>query len=162
MEGQNVGPSHATMNARSSLVASYWFIGFTLALASFFVFPAGGAARVLAGLVALFCGQGFIAEWIGVRCDRDSISFPRRLFPGIGFPTVWRRRISVRKISRMDSVGQRAILFYLSSTERVAFVFPDNRSRHQVIRFLNEAIEARRHARRHAAVERNYGAHHQW
>ncbi len=109
--------------------------------------------------MALFVGQGFVAELIGFWCDRDSLSFPRRIFPGMGFPTIWRRKIPLRKISRMDALGERVILFYLSSTERVAVVFPNNRSRRQFMHFLSEALESRQLARRHSAAGRSHEAY---
>lgn len=133
---------------RSLLAASVSLFCLALALTSFFLLKSGEPARILAGLIALFCGQGFVSELIGFRCDRGEVSFPRRLFPKMGFLTLWRRRISTRKISRVDTLGDRVALLYLNSTERVQLVFPDSDGRHEFTRFLGEVMESRRQARR--------------
>ncbi len=158
MDGRGVDTNHGTVTARSLPVMGSWFIVFAIALTGFFMLPADGPGRVLAGLLALFCGQALVAEWIGFRCDGRGLSYPRRIFPSFSFPTIWRRQISVRKISRMDALGERAILFYLSSTERAAVVFPDNRSRRLSMRLLSEAVETRRLSRRQTSAERTYEA----
>ncbi|WP_363346445.1 hypothetical protein [Methylocystis echinoides] len=54
----------------------------------------------------------------------------------------------MRDISRIDALGERAALFYLTSTERIELVFPGGHSRHIFMRFLAKALEARRQPRR--------------
>ncbi len=49
MEGQGVRTSHATVAVRSTLVASLWFVGLAIALATFFVLPSGGSGRFSQG-----------------------------------------------------------------------------------------------------------------
>lgn len=148
MEEEEVGIDNESVAVRSLLVAGIWFIGLALARLSYFMFQGGEPARALPGLAALFCGQGFASELLGFRCDPGGISFPRRVFPGIGFPTFWRRSIPARKISRVDALGERAALLYLTSTERVELVFPDGHGRRVFLRYLSEIMEARRQGRR--------------
>lgn len=148
MDGQGGRAQRASIAVRSLLAVGLWGLGLAGALASLYVFRGAEAARDLAGLIALFCGQACVAELLGFRCDSASISFPRRLLPRIGFPTLWRRRIALRDISRIDALGERAALFYLTSTERIELVFPGGHSRHIFMRFLAKALEARRQPRR--------------
>jgi hypothetical protein len=96
--------------------------------------------RVFSGLVALFSAQAFLAEAIGIRANARKISFPRRLFPHFGFPTLWRRRIALKDILRTDSLDERTVRFFLSSTELVDLLFPDSTSKRSVLRYIDKEL----------------------
>lgn len=96
--------------------------------------------RVLPSLVALFSAQAFLAEAIGLRADARGVSFPRRLFAHLGFPTLWRRRIALKDISRADSLDERTVRFHLFSTELVDVLFPDIMSRRSFLRYIGKEL----------------------
>jgi hypothetical protein len=96
--------------------------------------------RVLSGLVALFGAQAFLAEAIGLRADEQRVSFPRRLFPHLGFLTLWRRRIALTAISRADSLNERTVRFYLISAELVDLLFPDIMSKRHFLRYIGKEL----------------------
>lgn len=97
--------------------------------------------RVLFDLVALFSAQAFLAEAIGLRANAQRISFPRRLFPHLGFPTLWRRRIALKDISRADSLDERTVRLFLISTELVDLLFPDSTSKRHFLRYLGKELD---------------------
>lgn len=96
--------------------------------------------RVFSGLVALFSTQAFLAEAIGIRANAHKVSFPRRLFPHLGFPTLWRRRIALKDISRTDSLDERTVRFILNSTELVDLLFPDSMSKRHFLRYVHKEL----------------------
>lgn len=96
--------------------------------------------RVFFGLLALFSAQAFLAEAIGIRAHAQKVSFPRRLFPRLGFPTLWRRRIALKDISRVDSLDERTIRFFLNSTELVDLLFPDSASKRHFLRYVDKEL----------------------
>ena len=96
--------------------------------------------RVFYGLVALFSAQAFLAEAIGIRANAQKISFPRRLFPHFGFPTLWRRRIAMKDILRTDSLDERTVRFFLNSTELVDLLFPDSTSKRHFLRYVDKEL----------------------
>ena len=96
--------------------------------------------RALAGLIALFGVQAFWAEAIGLKADREGFSFPRRLLPQFGFPTLWRRRIPSSCISRADSLGSRMARIYLTSAERVDVLFPDITSKRRFLSYIGSEL----------------------
>ena len=96
--------------------------------------------RVFSGLIALFSAQAFLAEAVGIRANAQKVSFPRRLFPHLGFPTLWRRRIALKDISRVDSLDERTIRFFLNSTELVDLLFPDSTSKRHFLRYVDKEL----------------------
>ncbi len=147
----------ATVVVRSTGLVFMWLVATALACAGIFLLRHVEPWRGFVGVGALFCAQGFIAELAGFRVGPNGVSFPRRIFPGVAFPTLWRRRVPAKEISRIDSLGDRAALFYLNSTERVAVVFPHPQSRRIFLRHLDAALEARR-STRNPALDRCHGA----
>jgi len=97
-------------------------------------------SRVLSGFVALFSAQAFLAEAIGLRANARGVSFPRRLFPNFGFPTVWRRRIDFKDISRADSRDTKRVRFYLTSAELVDVLFPDTISKQAFLNYVAKEL----------------------
>jgi hypothetical protein len=96
--------------------------------------------RILLGLVFLFSFQAFLAEAIGVRANAQSVSFPRRLLPHLGFPTLWRRRIALKDVSRADSFDDRSVRLYLFSTELVDILFPNIMSKRHFMRYISKEL----------------------
>ena len=91
------------------------------------------------GIIVLFGLQGFAAEMLGLRADEAGFSFPRRLFPRFGFPVLWRRRITAKRVSRIDSFVSRTVRLHLTSCELVDFVFPDDEKMKRFMRFAKRA-----------------------
>ena len=91
------------------------------------------------GIIVLFGLQGFAAEMLGLRGDEAGFSFPRRLFPRFGFPVLWRRRITAKRISRMDSFVSRTVRLHLTSCEVVDFVFSDDEKMKRFMSFAKRA-----------------------
>jgi hypothetical protein len=93
------------------------------------------------GLIAIFGLQGFVAEMLGLRSDETGFSFPRRIFPGIGFPVLWRRKIPAKSVSRIDSLDSRTVQIHLASCEIIDFVLPDNEKKRRFLRFTTGVLE---------------------
>jgi hypothetical protein len=104
--------------------------------------------RILFELFAAFGAQAFISELLGMSFHADGVSFPRRPFPLFPF-TLGRRSIRLKHISRIDSIDNCAVRFYLTSTERVDFVVPDGKSKWCVLRYLGKAKAARQPIHKH-------------
>ena len=96
--------------------------------------------RVVSGPLALFGAQAFLAEAIGFRANTQKVSFPRRLFPHLGFPPLWRRRIALKDISRADSLNERTVRFFLNTTELVDLLFPDSTSKRHFLRYVDKEL----------------------
>ena len=96
--------------------------------------------RALAGLIALFGVQAFLAEATGFQADSKGVSFPRRLFPHFGFPTLWRRRIPSKQISRADLLDLNMARIYRTSAERVDVLFPDIMSKRHFLHFIGREL----------------------
>jgi hypothetical protein len=92
--------------------------------------------RAVISLVALFCFQAFLAEFIGIRASERGISFPRRLLPRLGFPVLWRRRLAPGDVSRVDSLDERTARLYLDTAERVDLVFMRGEDRRRFVHFV--------------------------
>ncbi|WP_292529495.1 hypothetical protein [Methylocystis sp.] len=104
--------------------------------------------RLTLGLMALLGLQGFLAEALGLWADENGFSIPRRIFPHLGFPVLWRRKIPGRSLSRIDAIDSRMVRLYLTSTERVDFVFADNEKRRRFLRFVNQFYSQQAYVRR--------------
>lgn len=113
--------------------------------------------RVFSGLVALFSAQALLAEAIGIRANAQNVSFPRRLFPHLGFPTLWRRRIALKKILRADTLNERTVRFFLNTTELVDLLFPDSTSRRHFLRYVDKEFARSVRTRPIAAAARPRG-----
>jgi len=102
---------------------------------------------VVLGLVTLFGLQGFFAEMAGVRANQNGFSFPRRLFPRLSFPVLWRRKIQGNNVSRIDLLDSNTLEFFLSSSERLELKFADREERRRFFSFARNAY-LRGHATR--------------
>ena len=112
---------------------------FVLGLLSCEKHECGVELHVALVIMLLFGLQGFAAEMLGLRADEAGFSFPRRLFSRFGFPVLWRRKIPAKRVSRIDSLDSRTVRLYLTSCERVDFVFPDDEKMKQFMRFAKRA-----------------------
>jgi hypothetical protein len=148
--GDQHNQTFATVVVRSTGAVVFWLVASAVALAGLYWLRDVEPWRGVVALIGVFCAQVFFAEAVGYRVGRTGVSFPRRLFPPFPFPVFWRRRIPEKSISRVDALGDRAALFYLTSTERVPLLFPDHQSRRVFLRHLDHSLELGRIARSHA------------
>ncbi len=127
--------------ARSWKACALWLVlGGALTAAIWPVFARGEQSvetPLALGAIAIFVAQGFLAEFLGVRANEQAVSFPRRLFPFFPFPTLWRRQIRTRQISRVDSWGENAVRVYLGSAELVDINLPDATRKRVFLNFLD-------------------------
>jgi hypothetical protein len=103
--------------------------------------------RAVISLVALFCFQAFLAEFIGIRASEKEISFPRRMLPRLGFPVLWRRSFAARNLSRVDSLDERTTRLYLKSCDQVDLLFARGEDRRRFVHFLEKYLRERSLAR---------------
>jgi len=94
-------------------------------------------------LMALYALQGFFAEIIGVSADETGLSFPRGIYPHLRFLVFWRKQIPANDITRVDSLGDKAIRVYLSSTETVDIGFADRNMKARFLSFARKAYPER-------------------
>ena len=150
---QGAWPGGSGVFVRSRKACAFWLVFAVAPILSLVLlahYSRQGLAqeyRTLAGLIALLGVQAFLAEAIGLRADAEGFSFPRRLLPHLGFPTLWRRRIPSKHISRADSLDLRTARIYLTSAERVDILFPDILSKRHFLSFIGEEL-ARQSRRR--------------
>ncbi len=79
-------------------------------------------------LIALYGLQGFLSETAGFRAGEHAISFPRRIFPGLGLLVLWRRKITAKSIARIDRyLDNRVQLFTGGRTVEIVLAGPGGR-----------------------------------
>ena len=130
------------MVIRSWRSCASWLLfssAFALGLVSYEKHECVAELHFAIGIIVLFGLQGFAAEMLGLRADEAGFSFPRRLFPRFGFPVLWRRRITAKRVSRIDSFVSRTVRLHLTSCELVDFIFPDDEKMKRFMRFGKRA-----------------------
>jgi hypothetical protein len=148
--GEQMGGSGGTnMVIRSWKGCAFWFI-FSAAPVFFIVLEIESEQSqrnlrlcVALGLVTLFGLQGFLAEIAGVRADQNGFSFPRRLFPRLGFPVLWRRKIRANRISRIDTFGPKTLRFFSKSGNQLDLVFANREQKQSFLVFARRAYLSR-------------------
>jgi hypothetical protein len=104
-----------------------WLIFTAVSLVLGFLLTQPTAALVLWSF-ALYGLQGFIAELLGVRMNRTSITLPRRL--SSSFPLVlWREQIRYSEIYKIASKPKTQVQVHKSTGERVRVTFADRASK---------------------------------
>ncbi len=98
---------------------------------------------IILALLALLILQSFLANKLGVQFDQTGISFPRRALRGRRSLALWRKRVSLDNISRIDNQSERTLRLWVGSGEREDVRFAD---RSQKLQFL-EMFKARRRGR---------------
>ena len=80
--------------------------------------------------------QAFIAEALGVRVNKKSISFPRRLIPNFPFLVLWRMRIKCADIDQISSRPKARVRVQKSTGERLQVNFPSREARLRFFQFV--------------------------
>jgi hypothetical protein len=80
--------------------------------------------------------QAFIAEALGVRVSKKSISFPRRLIPNFPFLVLWRMRIKCADIDQISSRPKARVRVQKSTGERLQVNFPSREARLRFFQFV--------------------------
>jgi hypothetical protein len=80
--------------------------------------------------------RAFIAEALGVRVSKKSISFPRRLIPNFPFLVLWRVRIKCADIDQISSRPKARARVQKSTGERLQVHFPSREARLRFFQFV--------------------------
>jgi hypothetical protein len=133
-----------TLRSWPNCVAWLMFTGALILIAiNHEVIGAPSNASMAFWLIALYGFQGFVAEIIGVRANETRLSFPRRIFPHLVFPVVWRKKISAKDIGRVDPLEGNAVRVYRYSNGAVDIALPDHNAKIKFIRFAQSAYTER-------------------
>jgi hypothetical protein len=89
-------------------------------------------------LVALFGLQGFVAELIGLRISQEGLSFPRRISPHVPLLVFWRRRVTDREISRVDTSEYGGLRLSLVTAEVVDIPTPAGARTRDLVRLARQ------------------------
>lgn len=125
------------MIARSLPRCAFWFCFSAIPLLAAFAFSSSGAAGeapAVLVIVGLFGAQGFLAEFLGMRADASGASFPRRMFPPLGVPVLWRMRVPAECISRVDPMDRREVRVFLTSGDFIDLLLADRRQKERFLR----------------------------
>jgi hypothetical protein len=90
-------------------------------------------------LLAIYAIQAFVAEALGIRVSRKSISFPRRLVPGFPFLVLWRARIRCAEIDQISSRPKARVRVEKISGERLGLDFPSREARLRFYQLVKRA-----------------------
>ena len=88
--------------------------------------------------LTIYAIQAFIAEALGVRVSKKSISFPRRLIPGFPFLVLWRVRIKCADIDQISSRPKARVRVQKSTGERLQVNFPSREARLRFFQFVKK------------------------
>jgi hypothetical protein len=86
--------------------------------------------------LTIYAVQAFIAEALGVRVSKRSISFPRRLVPNFPFLVLWRMRIKCADIDQISSRPKAGVRVHKSTGERLRVDFPSREARLRFFQFV--------------------------
>jgi hypothetical protein len=110
---------------------SFTFLVFAIAIA---ITQVRSASAMMFWLVGLYGVQGLLAEVLGLKTDRTSLTIPRRLLPILPLLVFWRERIRWMDIADITSMsGEQRIQLRKRSGGRVQLTF---RNRDQKLRFF--------------------------
>jgi hypothetical protein len=90
-------------------------------------------------LLTVYAIQAFIAEALGVRVSKKSISFPRRLIPGFPFLVLWRMRVKCADIDQISSRPKARVRVQKSTGERLQVNFPSREARLRFFQLVKQA-----------------------
>lgn len=90
-------------------------------------------------LLAIYTIQAFIAEALGIRVSKKSISFPRRLIAGFPFLVLWRARIKCADIDQISSRPKARVRVEKISGERLGLDFPSREARLRFYQLVKRA-----------------------
>jgi hypothetical protein len=87
-------------------------------------------------LLTVYAMQAFIAEALGVRVSKTSISFPRRLIPNFPFLVLWRMRVKCADIDQISSRPNARVRVQKTTGERLHMNFPSREARLRFFQFV--------------------------
>ena len=90
-------------------------------------------------LLTVYAIQAFIAEALGVRVSKKSISFPRRLIPGFPFLVLWRMCVKCADIDQISSRPKARVRVQKSTGERLQVNFPSREARLRFFQLVKQA-----------------------
>ena len=91
-------------------------------------------------LLLIICEmQAFVAEALGIRVSKKSISFPRRSIPDLPFVVLWRARIECADINQISSRPKARARMEKSTGERLRLDFPSREARLRFFRLVKRA-----------------------
>jgi hypothetical protein len=123
---------------RSLSMCAAWLILFGVSLALQSVRP-NPLEIIFLLLLAIYALQAFVAEALGVRVSKKTISFPRRLIPGFPFLVLWRVRVKCADIDQISSRPKARVRVQKSTGERLQVNFPSREARLRFFQFVKRA-----------------------
>ena len=90
-------------------------------------------------LLIIYGMQAFVAEALGIRVSKKSVSFPRRLMPGFPFLVLWRARIKCAEIHQISSRPKARVRVEKSTGERLRLDFPSRQARLRFFQLVKRA-----------------------
>jgi hypothetical protein len=88
--------------------------------------------------LTIYAFQAFVAEALGIRVSKKSISFPRRLVAGFPFLVLWRVRIKCADIDQISSRPKARVRVQKSTGERLQMNFPSREARLRFFQFVKK------------------------
>jgi hypothetical protein len=86
--------------------------------------------------ITLYGIQAFVAEALGVRVSRKSISFPWRIIPNFPFLVLWRMCVNTAEIEQITSRPKARVRVHKSTGERLQVSFPSREARLRFLQFV--------------------------
>ncbi len=128
LKALQINPNHTPEEAkmRSLPMCAAWLIltGVSVALQSVRTHP---LEIIFLLFLTIYGFQAFIAEALGVRVSKKSISFPRRLFPNFPFLVLWRMGIKCADIDQISSRPKARVRVQKTHRRAPAGEFPKSR-----------------------------------
>ncbi len=90
-------------------------------------------------LLIIYAMQAFVAEALGIRVSKKSISFPRRSIGGLPFLVLWRARIKCLDIDQMSSRSKARVRVEKNTGERLRLDFPSRQARLRFFQLVKQA-----------------------
>ncbi len=90
-------------------------------------------------LLIIYAMQAFVAEALGIRVSKKSISFPRRSIAGLPFLVLWRARIECLDIDQMSSRPKARVRVEKNTGERLRLDFPSRQARLRFFQLVKQA-----------------------
>ncbi|MFY9831768.1 MAG: hypothetical protein WAK66_03520 [Methylocystis sp.] len=123
---------------RSLPMCAAWLILTSACLALLFV-RTNPLESLFLLLLIIYAMHAFVAEALGIRVSKKSISFPRRSIPGFPFLVLWRARIKCADIDQISSRPKVQVRVKKSTGERLRLDFPSRQARLRFFRLVKRA-----------------------
>ncbi len=122
---------------RYSHTCAIWFIFAAISFALALVQGHPVVASIL-WVVTIYALQGFIAELLGVRMNRTTITIPRRLAPRLPFLVLWREQIKYSDIHKIKSRRRTKIRVLKNSGKRIRVAFSHRANKMLFFRLMKQ------------------------